>query len=193
MAWSEMIERAAALGLTARTIRPWTSQRADAQWMVTANIADMSLSKSSLTRVSVTTDFRITSVDGPDDDAMAQRIAPPEGKSAAEIRAEIAASELPAVELAEKWRAAFESTTEPTRFSLGEMLAVVTIVSLAMAGVRWLPPPLFAGIVGFAMFGWLIWLSLWSIEARVAKLIWWSLLVAYLLALVISFVTVLKS
>jgi Flp pilus assembly protein TadB len=144
-------------------------------------------------QILVTTDFRITPVDKLDDDGSSQRIAPAEGKSAAEIRAEIAASELPAADLADKWRVAYESAQDPPRFSLGEMLAVVTIVSLAMAGVHWLPPPVFAGIVGFAMFGWLIWLSLWNIEARAAKLIWWSLLVVYLLALVISFLTVLKS
>src|SRR5262249_51562669 len=115
------------------------------------------------------------------------------GMSAAEIRAAIAASELPAADVADDRQSAFESLREATQFSLGEMLAFVTIISLAMAGVRWLSAPLFAGIVGFAMFGWLVWLSLWNIEARVAKLIWWSLLVVYLLALVISFVTVLKS
>jgi hypothetical protein len=141
----------------------------------------------------VTTDSPITSVDGPYDDALSERIAPPEGMSAAEIRAAIAWSELPAADLADERRGAFESAKEATRFSLGEMLAVVTIVSLGMAGVHWLPPPVFAGIVGFAMFGWLIWLSLWSIEARAANLIWWSLLVLYLLSLVISFVTVMKS
>ena len=79
---------------------------------------------------------------------------------------------------------------EPTRFSLGEMLAVVTIVSVGMAGVRWLSPPIYAGIVGFVMFGWLIGLSLWNVEARLAKLIWWSLLTVYLLSLILSFVTV---
>jgi hypothetical protein len=141
----------------------------------------------------MTTDIRITSVDGLCDDTLSERIAPPEGMSAAEIRAAIAASERPAPHLADERQSAFESVREATQFSLGEMLAFVTIISLAMAGVRWLSAPLFTGIVGFAMFGWLIWLSLWNVEARGAKLIWWSLLVVYLLALVISIITVPKS
>ena len=40
------------------------------------------------------------------------------------------------------------------------------------------------------MFGLLIGLLLWNVEARLAKLIWWSLLTVYLLSLVLSFVTV---
>jgi hypothetical protein len=129
-----------------------------------------------------------SSIDGPPDEDLSERIAPPVGKSAAEIRAEIAAESLREGEFFTPG----ESATEASRFSLGEMLTAVTIISLGMAGVRWLPPTIYAGIVGFAMFGWLIALSLSNTQSRLARLIWWSLLAVYLLSLVIGFVTVLK-
>ena len=136
-------------------------------------------------------DSPTTSIDGPSNDALSERIAPPEGKSYAEIRAEIEATVMPpAGSACERQAGIASAAAEATRFSLGEMLAVVTIASVGMAGVRWLPPPLYAGIVGFAMFGWLIGLSLWNVEARLAKLIWWSLLTVYLLSLILSFLTV---
>jgi hypothetical protein len=138
----------------------------------------------------VAADFSLKSVDGSCDDAQSERIAPPEGKSFAEIRAGIEATVMPPAGSACERQVGIASSAEATRFSLGEMLAVVTIVSIGMAGVRWLPPPVYAGIVGFVMFGLLIALSLWNVEARLAKLIWWSLLMVYLLSLILSFVTV---
>ena len=140
--------------------------------------------------VAVAADSPTTSIDGPSNDALSERIAPPEGKSYAEIRAEIEATVMPPAGSACERQAVIVSSAEAMRFSLGEMLAVVTIVSVGMAGVRWLPPPIYTGIVGFVMFGLLIVLSFWNVEARLAKLIWWSLLTVYLLSLILSFVTV---
>jgi hypothetical protein len=137
-------------------------------------------------------DLPLTSVDEACDDALSERIALPEGKSFAQIRAEFEAMTLPATRPTPDEIAVAAAAAEATRFSLGEMLAVMTIVSVAMAGVRWLPPPVYAGIVGFAMFGWLIAMSLLNVESRLAKLIWWSLLTVYLLTLILSLVTVIQ-
>ncbi len=118
------------------------------------------------------------------DDAPA-KLAPPETKSLAEINAE----------LAPPGQAKLEPGDVPvgersSQFSLRELLAIVTIVSLELAALRWLywlEPKQAAGLVGCVTVAWLIIMTLFRLPPRLANVVWWSLVILYLLVLAVTF------
>jgi len=113
-------------------------------------------------------------------------LAPPETKSLAEIHAalEPPGGKQPAND------GGSPADDAPSQFSLRELLAIVTIVSLELAGLRWLywlKPKHAAGLVGFVAVGWLVVMTLIRLPPRLANIIWWSLVILYLLVLAVTF------
>jgi hypothetical protein len=107
-------------------------------------------------------------------------LAPPEGKSQAELLEELEGR---------KYELADEVEPAPLRpqFSLAELLVLMTIAAVGLAGARALPAAPLAclvGIMGFAAM-WLI--GQWQIRNRWVHLAVWGLLLIYVIAAVAAF------
>ena len=77
---------------------------------------------------------------------------------------------------------------EQFQFSLSELFLVITSGAVGLAGVRWLPAGLFAGLAGvFAVLS-IAMLTLFAPESRVLRLAWWTLTAMYVLAAIGSVV-----
>lgn len=68
------------------------------------------------------------------------------------------------------------------RYSFGELILWVSLVSLALSCQPLLPPQVFAGICGFASLIWLILMAKLQPDTRVFFVIWWALLAIYAIA-----------
>ncbi len=111
----------------------------------------------------------------------AERIAPPEGKSADEIHAANEAVQIAArlTEEIEKQR-----PVEPaSQFSLRDLFLLTTIVAVEFAGLRWFGSRGLAAIIGLAAVAWLAIIAIYQLRSPVGKLVYWSLLIGYFLAL----------
>ena len=130
-----------------------------------------------------------SSADEPPSDSATERIAPPEGKSAAEVHAALEAG---AERLLPSGRVRIPFVPlppdPPLQFSLRDLLTVVTIVSVEFGGLHWLKPKESAGLAGLAALVWLICLTLLKLDSPLARLIWWALLIVYLMAAALTFV-----
>lgn len=113
------------------------------------------------------------------------QLAPPEGKSLAEVNAAFEPRrDKPAND------GGGPAGESPSQFSLRELLLMVTIISLELAGLRWLywlRPKQAAGLVGFVAVAWLVNMTLFRIPPRLANIILWSLVILYLLVLAVTF------
>ena len=68
------------------------------------------------------------------------------------------------------------------RFSLRELLFLVTLVAIGLSGMHWLPLRLYAGMSGLAALIGLVILSVLRPSRLVAHLAWWSVLGIYVLS-----------
>ncbi len=72
------------------------------------------------------------------------------------------------------------------RFSLTELLIVMTVSGVSLSLVRWLGPSGFAGAMGLVSLVWWILLLVYLHDWRVAYLIMYSLMGAYLLGVLLA-------
>lgn len=110
-------------------------------------------------------------------------LAPPEGKSAAELYDELEGRRK--VEVIEQQLAELANQAPPRpQFTIAEMLAFMTIAALGFGGVRVLPPGPFAcfvGAIGFVA----LWLTgRWQVRSRWAHVVVYGLLAMYVCAVV---------
>jgi hypothetical protein len=113
-------------------------------------------------------------------------LAPAEGKSPDQIRAEVQA------ELKAKL-GSFEETEPPdelvTQFSLRELMQIVFFCAIAFSVLRIVPSDLFAGLLGLATFGGLALLTITKPQKMIFYLGWWTLLGIYVISSVIAVIT----
>jgi len=114
-------------------------------------------------------------------------LAPPEGKSSAELYDELEGRRK--FEVIEQQIAELANQTPPrAQFTLAEMLIFMTVAALGFAGVRVLPPGPFACVVGAVGFV-ALWLTgHWQVRSRWAHVIVYSLLAMYVCAVVAAIV-----
>jgi hypothetical protein len=75
------------------------------------------------------------------------------------------------------------------RFSLFELLAAMTFISIALAGATWLPLQPFVGVVGLCTLFMLLYFFMFDRpESRLAKLAWWTLVCTYLVSTAVALV-----
>jgi hypothetical protein len=74
------------------------------------------------------------------------------------------------------------SYDDDARFSLMELFALVTVASLGLAGVRWLPRAYFAGVLGLLAVAAILLSAFRVPRSRVARTLNWCLIVMYLAA-----------
>jgi len=71
------------------------------------------------------------------------------------------------------------SYDDDTQFSLMELFVLVTVASLGLAGVRWLPRAYFAGVLGLLAVGAILLSAFRVPRSRVARTLNWCLIVMY--------------
>ena len=74
------------------------------------------------------------------------------------------------------------------QFSLRDLFAVVTLMSIELAGLHWLSAKHFAGLAGLAALVWLICLTQLRFPSPLGQMIWWTLFAVYLLSMVFTLV-----
>jgi hypothetical protein len=70
------------------------------------------------------------------------------------------------------------------QYSLGELMIVMVGLSISLAGGRWMPPDIFAAVLGITTLLGLFFVTWHPPESRAGKLIWAALIIAYLMAVV---------
>jgi hypothetical protein len=70
------------------------------------------------------------------------------------------------------------------QFSIGELMIVMVGLSISLAGGRWMPPDIFAAVLGITTLLGLFFVTWHPPETRAGKLIWTALIIAYLMAVV---------
>jgi len=129
----------------------------------------------------VITDANSSSVDQASAANDAEPIAPPEGKSAGEIHAANEAADR-AARLAEQI-ADSSHRDSPTQFSLRDLFVLTTIVAVELAGLRWFGSRGLAAVIGFAAVVWLFIIAVYQLKSPFGRLLFWSLVIGYILAL----------
>jgi hypothetical protein len=120
-----------------------------------------------------------------DDDGPELSLAPPEGMSPAETARLIGRPD---------WgpTSTTEAAGEPRanlRFSLLELLAAMTFISLALAAATWLPLQIFVGVTGLCV---VVLLTAFALlppiapESRMVKLAWWTLIGTYFVSTAVA-------
>lgn len=111
-----------------------------------------------------------------DSEAEELRVLPAEGPSREELSRQIEPPPplaLPAVEV-----------ERPVQWSISDLLVVTTGVAISLAGGTWMPPQVFAAVLGLVTLIFLLIVHLHPPESRLAKVIWGTLVFAYILAVV---------
>jgi hypothetical protein len=77
------------------------------------------------------------------------------------------------------------------RFSIADLLLVMTGTALVMGGLRRLcgPPPIFAGVAGIGVMLGTVFLAFMKPDRPVFHLAWWAMLAIYLAACVVALVS----
>ena len=68
------------------------------------------------------------------------------------------------------------------QFSVGDVMIVMVGVAVGLAGGTWMPPDIFAAVLGLLTLVGLLLVHLYPPETHLAKLIWASLVLAYVMA-----------
>jgi prepilin-type N-terminal cleavage/methylation domain-containing protein len=114
-------------------------------------------------------------------------LAPPEGKSPAELYGELEGKRL-ADEIAQREAELAAVVPPKPQFTLTELLVVTTIAGVGLGGARVLPAGAFACLVGTMAVG-ALWLSgYWQIRSRWAQVAVWSLVGMYVIAAIVAIV-----
>jgi hypothetical protein len=114
------------------------------------------------------------------DEAEELRILPAEGPSREELSRQIEPP--PPLDL----RPA--ETRRPTQWSISDLLIVTTGLAVSFAGGTWMPPEVFAAVLGLVTMIGLLVVHLHPPESRLAKLVWGTLVLSYIIAVVTAVV-----
>jgi len=106
---------------------------------------------------------------------------PPLGRTPAEVQAEW--SEYPILEqvLAEQRRIEAE---RPLQFTIGELLMLMTMAAIGLAGLRWFPPVWMSLTMGAMTVGFLWATTRYEIRNRAVHVAGWSMLSIYFVSLI---------
>ena len=107
--------------------------------------------------------------------------APAEGPSANEVRQKLEASDR------ERLLAAENEDVEPEierQFSLRQMLVLMTVVSIGLAGTHWLPAKIYSFTCGLAALVGLGLLSLTQPVGNAAYLLWGAVMLVYIFSII---------
>lgn len=75
---------------------------------------------------------------------------------------------------------------EDRQFSLLGLFALVTVIGLALAPARYVPPTVFAGILGAVAVLMMAAISWLRLSGAILYLAWWSVLVLYAMAAMVA-------
>ncbi len=103
---------------------------------------------------------------------------PPEGKSKDEIAA--ALNELAKLPLADQDRAL--AARKPFHFSLLELMTVITLACMGLAGATWMPLAVFAGLAGVVSLSAIVYVLFHPSQTRLEILAWCVLGATYVLS-----------
>jgi len=84
-----------------------------------------------------------------------------------------------------------EGETPPRRgfqFTVAGLMTMTFFVALGLAGRSWMPPTLFAGLLGLLMVFCLVWVIARPPETAAARLVWWGILFAYVVAILATLI-----
>jgi len=81
-----------------------------------------------------------------------------------------------------------EPQPDPIRYSLRELLVVITVSALVLAPIRYLGAALFAAVSGVMAFLVLVYISLAKPSRGIVHVAWWVLLLMYVVAAVAALV-----
>jgi hypothetical protein len=112
-----------------------------------------------------------------DDDHLV--LLPPEGPSREELERQFAAPlRLDPEVLAPKW----------PQFSIADMMILMVGVAIGLSGGSWLPTDVFAAALGIVTLAGLLIVNLYPPETRLARLLWGTLVLAYVLAVLAALI-----
>ncbi len=74
------------------------------------------------------------------------------------------------------------------QFTIAGLMTMTFFVALALAGRHWMPPTVFAGLLGLLTVLCLVWVIARPPETTAARLIWWGILLAYLVAILATLI-----
>ncbi len=75
---------------------------------------------------------------------------------------------------------------EDRQFSIAGLLALMTVVCVALAPARYVRPSVFAGIIGAVAVLTMAVISRLRLPSAIAYLAWWCLLVLYVIAAIVA-------
>ena len=74
------------------------------------------------------------------------------------------------------------------QFTVASLMAMTFFVALGLAGRSWMPPTVFAGILGLLTACSLVWVIARPAETAAARLVWWGILLAYIVAILATLI-----
>ena len=74
------------------------------------------------------------------------------------------------------------------QFTIAGLMTMTFFVALALAGRHWMTPTVFAGLLGLLAASCLVWVIARPPETTAARLIWWGILLAYLVAILATLI-----
>lgn len=116
------------------------------------------------------------------------RLAPPEGKSLAELRQDILNDDIKA-EDDEEFGEDAEHEVRPFQFRLGDLMLITTVAAVGFAMMNILPLDIYAGTMGALAIVGLAALSLLQPEHAMPHLLWWTLLATYIITSIVAVIT----
>lgn len=72
------------------------------------------------------------------------------------------------------------------QFTIADVLVLMSAMSLGLAGGTWVPVQLFAAVMGLVMLCGLVIVHVYPPEAHWARLLWWSLGLAYTVSVLVA-------
>jgi hypothetical protein len=115
------------------------------------------------------------------------RLAPPPEKSLAAIHAEMQRDVFPRPDSHRPTPLSESIPPPPSQYSLRDLIILVTMVSVGLAGVKWFTPSTYAGVMGIVSVCWLI--MAFKLDSPWTQLVWWGLFVTYLLAVLVAMIS----
>lgn len=104
-------------------------------------------------------DFEIRPPDGPSREELSRRLDPPPSLQPPPV-----------------------ATAPRPQFGVGDLMVVMVGVAAGLAGGTWMPPDIFAAILGLVTLFGLLAVHLYPPESHLGKLLWGTLVLAYVMA-----------
>ena len=76
-----------------------------------------------------------------------------------------------------------------TQFTIAGLMTMTFFVALGLAGRSWMPSTLFAGLLGLLTAFCLWWVIARPPETSAARLVWWGILLAYIVAILATLIS----